>query len=214
MIKNIVFDLGGVIIPLNRVACIRAFDDLLGYREFGKVLSNYRHLGFFDNFETGSINSKQFRSIIRLNVSPIKEGRTKLFSDKDIDYCLNCYLCEIPQDKIDALLFFKYDYKLYLLSNTNPIGMTKSKQLFKDKGYKMEEIFEELFLSYKMKLAKPSEEIFNKMSKKAGIVPEETLFIDDSPANIQTASNLGYHTILFDPKADLYDTIHKFFERK
>ena len=48
MIKNLVFDLGGVIVPLNRVACIRAFNDIVGYKDFGEVLRTYRQIGFFE----------------------------------------------------------------------------------------------------------------------------------------------------------------------
>ena len=47
MIKNLVFDLGGVIVPLNRVACIRAFNEVVGYKDFGDVLRSYRQVGYF-----------------------------------------------------------------------------------------------------------------------------------------------------------------------
>ena len=59
-----------------------------------------------------------------------------------------------------------------------------------------------------MKCGKPGEKIFNDMAKKAKIDPRESLFIDDSPANIETANRLGYHTILFRPKEDdLYQVV-------
>ena len=164
MIKNLVFDLGGVIVPLNRVACIRAFNDIVGYKDFGEVLRTYRQIGFFEKFET--------------------------------------------------LLFYRRDYRMLLLSNTNPIGMAYCRKLFKDKGYDVKELFEKLYLSYRMRLAKPDKAIFIKMIEDSGIVPGETLYIDDSPANIEAGRALGFHTVLYNPKEDLYGKISEYIERE
>ncbi len=208
MIKNLIFDLGGVIVPLNRIACLRAFDEIVGYKEFGQVLSSYRQIGFFEKFENGQISSKKFRQIIRINVSPVNEkGEKRVVTDRQIDYSLNRFLCDIPQDKIETLLFFKHDFRMLLLSNTNPIGMAKVRELFRDKGYEMEEIFEQLFLSYKMKCGKPGDKIFLDMAKKAKIKPEESLFIDDSPANVEAARKLGFNAVHYDTKQSLYQVV-------
>ena len=67
MIKNLIFDLGGVIVPLNRIACLRAFDEVVGYKDFGEVLNSYRQIGFFEKFENGEISANKFRQIIRIN---------------------------------------------------------------------------------------------------------------------------------------------------
>lgn len=214
MIKNLVFDLGGVIVPLNRIACLRAFDEIVGYKDFGEILSSYRQMGFFDKFECGNISAKEFRSIIRLNALPMKNGKPHIVTDREIDYSLNRFLLDIPQDKIETLLFYRGDYRMFLLSNTNPIGFAKCKELFLDKGYKMEYFFEELFLSYKMKVAKPSPEIFIKMLAKADIKAEETLFIDDAPANIEAANALNFKTLLYNPKDDLYVKVSESLERE
>jgi putative hydrolase of the HAD superfamily len=212
MIKNLIFDLGGVIVPLNRIACLRAFDEIVGYKDFGEVLNSYRQIGFFEKFENGEISAKKFRQIIRINASPIKDGQKRVIKDREIDYSLNRFLCDIPQDKIETLLFFQGEYRMFLLSNTNPIGMSRVRELFKDKGYKIEELFEILFLSYKMKCGKPGDKIFNDMAKKAKIKPEESLFIDDSLANIEAANKLGYNTIHYNTKDDLYKVVTKKLE--
>src|SRR5574344_159007 len=207
MIKNLIFDLGGVLIPLNRIACLRAFDEVVGYKDFGKVLNSYRQIGFFEKFEKGEISAKKFRQIIRINASPIRNGKSRIVSDKEIDYSLNCFLKDLPFEKVETLLFYKDDYRMFLLSNTNPIGMSKARELFKNKGYKMEDLFEKLYLSYRMKCCKPNEIIFKKMIDNSKIKPEESLFIDDSPANIETASGLGFKTLLYNPTDDLYDKV-------
>lgn len=214
MIKNLVFDLGGVIVPLNRVACIRAFNDIVGYKDFGDVLKTYRQIGFFDKFETGRISARQFRQIIRSHSAKIKDGKPRIVSDREIDYSLNCFLCEIPQDKIETLLFYRNDYRMLLLSNTNPIGMAYCRKLFNAKGYDVKELFERLYLSYRMKLAKPDPEIFIRMTEDSGIEPGETLYIDDSPANIEAGRALGFHVVLYNPKDDLYGKISEYLERE
>ena len=101
MIKNLVFDLGGVIVPLNRVACIRAFNEVVGYKDFGDVLRSYRQVGYFEKFETGRITAPQFRDIIRSRaVMTTADGQPRVVTDEQIDYSLNCFLCGIPQDRI------------------------------------------------------------------------------------------------------------------
>jgi putative hydrolase of the HAD superfamily len=135
-----------------------------------------------------------------------------VIKDREIDYSLNRFLCDIPQDKIETLLFFQGENRMFLLSNTNPIGMSRVRERFKDKGYKIEELFEILFLSYKMKCGKPGDKIFNDMAKKAKIKPEESLFIDDSLANIEAANKLGYNTIHYNTKDDLYKVVTKKLE--
>ena len=52
------------------------------------------------------------------------------------------------------------------------------------------------------------------MIKDSGIVPEETLYIDDSPANIEAGKALGLHTVLYNPKDDLYGKISEYLERE
>ncbi len=215
MIKNLVFDLGGVIVPLNRVACIRAFNDVVGYKDFGDVLRSYRQVGYFEKFETGRITAPKFRDIIRSKaVKTTPDGQPREVSDKQIDYSLNCFLSEIPQERIDALLLFRQKYRMLLLSNTNPIGMGYCRKLFKSRGYDVKDIFERLYLSYRMRVAKPDPAIFLKMVDDSGIVPEETLYIDDSPANVEAGRALGFQVVLFNPKDDLYGKISEYIERE
>ena len=92
--------------------------------------------------------------------------------------------------------------------------MAYCRKLFKDKGYDIKELFDKLYLSYRMKLAKPDKAIFLKMIKDSGIVPEETLYVDDSPANIEAGKALGLHTVLYNPKDDLYGKISEYLERE
>ncbi|MBQ5802767.1 MAG: HAD-IA family hydrolase [Bacteroidales bacterium] len=70
-------------------------------------------------------------------------------------------------------------------------------------------LFTDIFLSFRMKLSKPGKEIFLKVLEEAGIEPQESLFIDDAPANIETAAQLGFKTLLYDVNKNLEEELNK-----
>lgn len=172
MIKNIVFDLGGVIVPLNREACNTAFSNI-GFKDFDKILNNYVQEGFFLQYEKGEISSEEFRRIIRGKMLPQYNNSV---TDKDIDSALGAFLDEIPKERIELLISLKNNYNLFMLSNTNPIAISFVTNLFRKAGKEMDECFNQIFLSYKMKMAKPNKEIFTSMIEQANLIPSETLF--------------------------------------
>ena len=104
-------------------------------------------------------------------------------------------MLSIPACKLDLLLKLRKDYVVYLLSNTNEIHWQWScKHAFSYRSFHVEDYFEQIFLSYEMKMAKPDANIFREVLKETGIAPQETLFIDDSEANCETAKTLGIST--------------------
>ena len=99
-----------------------------------------------------------------------------------------------------SLLELRKKYVVYLLSNTNEIHWQWScLHAFRYKAFRAEDFFEHIYLSYEMKMAKPDADIFQKVLDETGILPNETLFIDDSEANCRTAEALGIST--YTPKA-------------
>ena len=74
-------------------------------------------------------------------------------------------------------------------------------------GKHMEEYFDDIYVSYRLKMTKPSAEIFEAVAADLGIRPEEALFIDDSAANIAAAAQLGFNTMLVEPYTDFYDKL-------
>lgn len=198
MIKNIIFDLGGVIITLDRERCLNAFAKTVGVLDFGEYLNAYAQKGFFAAFENGDITAAQFRDEVR------KISTKKELSDEQIDFALNAFLSEIKPEKIKLLFELKKKYNLYLLSNTNPIAWQCSQEIFKQSaGISMEEMFDILFRSYQMKKSKPGRAIFQQVLDESGVKAEETLFIDDASANIQTAAEMHFKTLLYDVNKEL-----------
>lgn len=166
-IKNVVFDLGGVLINLDFDNCLNAFRKA-GFRDIEKQACQFRGKGFFSQFELGEISPEEFREAIRKEVS-------ESLSDHEIDDMWNLMLLDIPREKLDLLLKLREHYMVYLLSNTNRIHWDYAcKQMFCYRGFRVNDFFEDIFLSFEMHKAKPEKDIYEQMMKEANILPEET----------------------------------------
>ena len=186
-IKNLLIDLGGVLINLDRQRCIENFQKL-GLRNVEELLDISNQDGILMQQEKGLITPAEFRNGVREMIG-------KVVSDKQIDAAWNSFLVDIPTHKLDLLLKLREKYVVYLLSNTNEIHWKWTcKNLFPYRTFKVEDYFEKTYLSFEMKMAKPEPEIFKAIIEDAGIEPKETLFIDDSEMNCKTAQNLGIST--------------------
>lgn len=191
-IKNLIIDLGGVLIDLDRPRCLENFRKL-GMENVEQMLDVCHQQGFFLQHEKGLIDAAEFRNRIR-------ECIGKPVSDEKIDAAWNSFLLTIPTYKLDFLLELRKHYMVYLLSNTNDIHWDwMCEHSFRYKSFRVEDYFEQMFLSFKMKTAKPEADIFCRLIEETGIIPEESLFIDDSEANCRTAESLGIKT--YTPKA-------------
>ena len=185
-IKNIVFDLGGVLVDLDFKNAINGLQQA-GFANVKEQLQAFDQDGIFKKFELGEIDSDQFRTAIR-------ENSTVTLTDEEVDTLWNSMLLEVPRKKLELILDLRSKYMVYLLSNTNAIHWDYvCKNAFKYRGFRVNDYFEETFLSYEMHLAKPDKAIFEKVLHEANLLPEETLFIDDSEANCKAAEELGIH---------------------
>ena len=87
----------------------------------------------------------------------------------------------------------KRDQPLYLLSNTNGLHM---KHILRD--YAAFSAFSGGVYSHEAKSMKPDLPMYEQAIERFGLVPEETLYIDDLPANIETGKKLGFQTHQYD----------------
>lgn len=186
-IKNLIFDLGVVLLNLNRQACMQAFKDL-GIENIEEMTSVALHKGIFGDFEKGTLTLSEFyRQVRSLAGSPIDDELIRDAWLKMIE--------EIPAFKLDKLIELQDHYRVFLLSNTNELHWQYCIQnTFPYKGYQVEDLFEKIWLSNEIHLLKPSREIFDFVLKDAEIKPHETLFLDDAPANCEAARQLGIKT--------------------
>lgn len=189
MIKNIVFDLGGVIMTIDQSEAVRRFK-ALGLEDAEARLAPYTQSGIFGELEEGKITAEDFRRELGALV-----GRELTF--EQCCHGWRGYCREVPRRALDVLIRLKAEgYRLILLSNTNPYMMSWAlSDAFDGEGHSLEYYFDALYLSYKLKMMKPCEKIFNLILEKENITPEETLFVDDGPRNTAMASNIGINTL-------------------
>ena len=185
-IKNIVFDLGGVLVDLDFKVAINGLQKA-GFANVKEQLQTLHQGGIFQKFELGEMSADELRTAIR-------ENSTVELTDEEVDNLWNAMLLEIPREKLELILALRGKYMVYLLSNTNSIHWDYvCKNAFNYRGFRVNDYFEETFLSYEMHLAKPDKAIFEKVLQDANLLPEETLFIDDSEANCKAAEEVGIH---------------------
>ena len=91
-IKNIVFDLGGVLINLDFKRALDAFKKA-GFENIENQLQSFNREGIFDQYELGNISSEEFRAAIR------KQAHEEL-TDSEIDEMWNLILLDIPHEKL------------------------------------------------------------------------------------------------------------------
>ncbi len=196
VIKNIVFDLGGVIMTLDPAEALRRFK-ALGLSDAERYLDSYTQSGIFGNLEEGKITAEDFRS----KLSSLT-GHELTF-----DECKHAWLGyrkDVPQRNLDLLKGLRVKgYRLILLSNTNPFMMDWAlSSEFDGKGSSLNDYFDALYLSYRLGIMKPAPDFFRQVLDNENILPEETLFVDDGPRNVEAAGKLGFITMCPDNGSD------------
>jgi len=189
-IKNILFDLGGVLYHIDYNLTKKAFEKL-GVNDFNTYYSQQQQNELFDNLETGKISSKEFISKM-LEILPHS-------SEEDIVDAWNALLIGFTKENLKLLEYLSDKYKLYLLSNTNAIHIEKINNDLQDLfGYTaLNEFFIKTYLSHEIGRRKPDIETFEWLLKDAGIKAEETLFIEDSVQHIESAKKTGIKTVMW-----------------
>ncbi len=189
MIRNVVFDFGGVIMTIDQNEALRRFK-ALGLADAERHLDPYTQTGIFGDLEEGKITAEDFRT-----------GLSRLIGrEVTNDECKHAWLGyrkDVPQRNLDTLKDLRSKgYRLILLSNTNPFMMSWALSKDFDGGKaSLEDYFDSLYLSYKVGAMKPNPEFFKNLLDNEKINPAESLFVDDGPRNIESACRLGFNTL-------------------
>lgn len=189
-IKNIIFDLGDVIINIDVPRAAQSFATLSGL-DLKEVLDIFQQNELFRQFETGRLDATAFRGYVRQIL------RNEGWADGDLDKAWNSLLLDIPPQRIEMLQKLAKKYRLFLLSNTSSIHIAKVNEILHETSgvARLDDLFEKIYLSYEMGIMKPDTEIYERVLEDAGLVAEETLFLDDNADNIAAAGTLGIKTI-------------------
>ncbi len=202
LVKNIIFDLGGVIINLAYQKSVDALR-LLSKKQQVIDFTQQAQSELFDLYETGRISSEAFRQGLRETYAI--EGE-----DNALDEAWNAMLLDIPQERIQLLQELGKHYRLFLLSNTNAIHADRfNKTVQEVSGLpSLDSLFEKTYYSHLVGMRKPSSEVFQHILEQNNLQTSETLFIDDSLQHIEGARKLGLQTLHLQPPL----TINEFFK--
>lgn len=184
-IKNIIFDLGGVLLNIDYHATSKAFHDL-GASDFDALFTQFTANHLFESLETGEIEPGQFYSAVSEHCRP---GTT----ENEIREAWNAMLLDFRKPSIDALGKLGAKYNIYLLSNTNAIHLEAFGRSFTEETGQpsIDNYFIRTYYSHLIGRRKPYVETYQYVLGDAGLIAEETLFIDDSLNNIEGAREAG-----------------------
>ena len=207
-IKNIIFDLGGVILNLDYTKTVDEFKKI-GLLNFQDLYSQKMQNILFDDFEKGEVSSAEFIS------SLIDSENLKI---KEIDFinAWNAMLLEIPVKKLEFIDALKKDYKVFLLSNTNEVHINKFEDDLKKNNMlnQFYKCFDKVYYSSRMGKRKPDENCFKQVLEENQLVPQQTLFIDDSVQHIKGAKRIGIETFHLEKNKSIIDLVPDIIQSK
>ena len=188
MIKNLVFDFGGVLTTIDTSQAIARFRQL-GLQDPEQYLNAYKQTGIFFQLENGDIDASAF-------ICELGRLCGRSISYDEALHAWMGFIVRVETELMEYLQTLRGDYRLCVLSNTNPFlqGWARS-SAFTDCGKSLDDYFDELYLSYLMGCSKPAGTIYRKMLAQGNMKPEETLFVDDGARNIEAAAALGIKTL-------------------
>lgn len=185
-IKNVVFDLGGVLVGIDLDRCTAAFRSL-GMDAVAEIVNPYYPAEMIGRLEHGDITFHEACDEMR------RLSGTPEVTDDEIAHAYGVFLTEIPVAKLRQIDRLRQrGFRTYVLSNNNTASMEYVRRMFTADGKTMDDYFDAVYLSYELHELKPSEAIFRKMIAASGMRPEETLFIDDGQRNVDAARALGF----------------------
>ena len=198
-IKNIIFDLGGVLLNVDYHKTADAFK-ALGATKFDELYSQTNANHLFEALETGEISEVDFYQKI---YNYCKPGT----SVDQMQAAWNAILLNFREDSLIILNTLKSKYNLFLLSNTNSIHLTAfNKTLLETTGNaSLDQYFKKSYYSHIIQMRKPYVETYNWVLKHGNMLAAETLFIDDSINNINGAIDAGIKTHLLLPTETIRD---------
>lgn len=185
MVKNVIFDLGGVLIRFEPYEYIKSqgYEDAKAER----LLRATYHSPDWLKLDRGTVCfAEAIERMCAENPNLADDIRSIMGENK----------FELFAVIEKSLLFFmelkNAGYSLYFLSNFSEEGFAYAKEKFEFLS-----MAEGMVISAHVKMIKPEKEIYEHILKKYGLDPNETVFIDDLQVNTEAAESTGIKTILF-----------------
>ena len=185
VIKNVVFDLGAVLYGIEYERLRVSFEELVTIHR-GRMfsLSILSENALFREFERGKIGTFEF-------CEGMREIMNCKATDGEIKTAWNGLLVGVIAENVAVVEELRRKVRLVLLSNANVVHYEAIKEEIKP----LLGCFEKVYFSQQIGMRKPDSEVFEYVLKECGFVASETLFIDDTLANIKGAQGVGIQTI-------------------
>lgn len=197
-VKNIIFDLGGVLLNLDTGLTRKAFIEL-GVVNFDELFRIGYASSFFKDYEAGAITDEGF---INSSLQLMPPGTSK----EQVINAWNKMLLDFPEERVELLNNLKKTHRLFLFSNTNAIHLEAfQKSYFDAYGRSMEDHFEKAWYSHIINRRKPDVAAFEYVLRDSGLEAGNTLFIDDALVNVEGARAAGMQAIHLEPGKTIVD---------
>lgn len=186
MIKNVIFDIGGVLVGLDWKGYIRKF----GFSPEKESAITKALIGgpVWKELDRGVLTMEELLERF-MALSP-EEYRNDV---REVFLKSGAFILKRAYAKQWILTLKEYGYRTYYLSNYSAWMIGESK-----KALDFLPLLDGGVFSCEVKQIKPDEDIYQSLlTRYPDIVPEESVFLDDTLENIETARRLGFHTIHF-----------------
>lgn len=193
-IKNIIIDMGGVILDIDHSLTAAAFK-AIGVENFESLFTKASQSGFIEEFESGNLSPDEFRNQVRAWCGIP-------FSSLELDAAWNALILDLKPSRVAAIQSLSQRFNLYLLSNNNAIHYLRC--IEKINALLPFEVFSSYFkqnyYSHILRLRKPEKAAFEFVLRENKLNLSETIFWDDSLQHIESAQTLGIRTITISPE--------------
>ena len=199
-IKNIIFDLGGVILNLDNQRTEEAFARL-GVKNMRQYFGIGFAASFFKDYEVGKITDQQFIDSIRTMA-----GLDAVTNGEIIDGW-NALLLDFPPERIALLKELGKRYRIFLFSNTNSLHLAALRNIYSQTfgSGALDDHFERTYYSHLLGMRKPEKASYEYILQENGLEGRETLFVDDAIVNIEGAEQAGLKGLYLRPGISLLD---------
>lgn len=195
--RNIIFDLGGVLLNIDYRRTTEAFGKL-GLAAPEEAFSKYRQASLFREFEKGTVSAQAFLQKLSEKIPDA--------SSNDLKQAWCALLGHMPAASFKLLeKLRKGGYGTYLLSNTNEIH----KEAFEkhiEEVYGIQKflgLFDRVYYSHEMGIRKPDAAAFRTVLQENGLAAEETVFTDDTEEHVAAALGTGIRALHLKDITDL-----------
>jgi putative hydrolase of the HAD superfamily len=185
IIKQIFFDIGGVLLEIDHVRSLQFWSDCTDL-SIDVIKDHFPH-EVHEQYEIGKLSDYEF-------FRAVKDALPQPNCLKEDDFWRGWNKLIVAEtETVKLLSLLKQSYNVYLLSNTNPRHIKYEVP----SRFSFQNNVTRAFYSFDLGCRKPDTAIYLKTLELAGVKPEESLLIDDVEENVEQARKLGFKTILY-----------------